>query len=75
MRVRHALTGAIYERRDDDLVEVELDGKRGVFRTDGRWVRGELRSADPHMLVWLSTTQPGSSTPEDEGGFTERSPF
>ena len=53
MRVRHALSGAIYKKRDDGLVEVELDGKSGVFQTDGRWVRGELRSADPHLLIWI----------------------
>lgn len=59
MRVRHALTGASYRTRDDGLVEVEREGKSGVFRTDGRWVRGELRSADPHLLLWLSADPGG----------------
>jgi hypothetical protein len=55
MRVRHALSGAIYATRDDGLVEVEQDGRTGVFRTDGHWVHGALRSADPHLLLWLGT--------------------
>jgi NAD(P)-dependent dehydrogenase (short-subunit alcohol dehydrogenase family) len=60
MRVRHALSGAIYTRRDDGLVEVEADGRTGVFQTDGQHVRGDIRFADPQLLVWLEGegTQP-----------------
>lgn len=54
MKMHHALSGAIYTRRNDGFVEVEMDGERGVFAADGRHVEGPLRIADPHMLVWMS---------------------
>ncbi len=60
MRIRHPLSGAIYRTRDDGLIEVELGERSGVFRTDGRYVRGELRSADPHLLVYMAGAETAS---------------
>ncbi|MEM7408673.1 MAG: SDR family oxidoreductase [Myxococcota bacterium] len=57
MRVRHAQSGAMYTLRDDGDVEVVLEGKTGVFQASGRWVRGALRDADPHLLGWLAGAQ------------------
>ena len=51
--LRHPFTGALYEP-DGDLVRVTAeDGRVGHFRTDGRWVGGELRAADPQLCVWI----------------------
>lgn len=53
MKLRHPLSGAVYTKREDGHVLVEEDGRTGVFRTDGRWLSGEIRHSDPHLLNWL----------------------
>jgi NAD(P)-dependent dehydrogenase (short-subunit alcohol dehydrogenase family) len=63
MKLRHPLTGALYESRDDGLVRVEHEGRAGLFHPDGRWHAGELRHADPHMLQWVGDPQLGSRGP------------
>ena len=55
--LKHPLTGAIYTLRDDGLVDVDNNGLRGTFDSDGRHHSGDLRYADPHMLVWLAGPQ------------------
>jgi hypothetical protein len=55
--LKHPISGAIYTLRDDGLVEVDNNGKRGLFRYDGRYCSGELRQADPHFLLWLAGPQ------------------
>ena len=52
-KLEHPLTGGIYQNRDDGRVEVEEDGLVGIFNLDGSWHSGELRHADPHMIVWV----------------------
>jgi hypothetical protein len=55
---RHALSGAIYDVRDDGCVDVTArDGTSGTFTADGQWVSGELRHADPHLCGWLAGPQ------------------
>jgi hypothetical protein len=52
--IRHPYTKALYEPGDDGLVRVTApDGRSGRFRTDGRWVDGELREADPQLCGWV----------------------
>jgi NAD(P)-dependent dehydrogenase (short-subunit alcohol dehydrogenase family) len=54
MKMRHAMTEATYELLTDGTVRVETtDGASGIFRTNGRWLRGEVRDADPQMLDFL----------------------
>lgn len=55
--LRHALSGALYTVIDDDRVRVENNGLSGVFDAAGRHIEGELRHADPHMLIWLAGPQ------------------
>jgi NAD(P)-dependent dehydrogenase (short-subunit alcohol dehydrogenase family) len=57
MKQRHPTTGAIYKRLEEGRVEVELDGKRGVFRATGEWQSGSLRDADLHFLGWVGGPQ------------------
>jgi hypothetical protein len=61
--LRHPLSGAVYTLREDGLVEVENNGLTGVFKYDGRYCSGDLRQADPHMLLWLAGPQlpPGAN--------------
>jgi hypothetical protein len=50
--VRHPFTGALYER-DGETVKVTLGDRTGWFTSDGRWLSGELREADPHLCGWV----------------------
>ena len=56
---RHPLSGAIYGVDSEGLVHVEKEDLQlaGVFNSDGTWVRGELREADPHLCGWLAGPQ------------------
>jgi hypothetical protein len=55
---KHALSGAIYDVRDDGNVEVtSRHGETGIFTPDGVWIEGELRHADPHLCGWLAGPQ------------------
>ena len=55
--LRHPLSVAVYTLRDDGLVDVENNGLRGTFSFDGRFRSGDLRQADPHLLLWLAGPQ------------------
>ena len=55
--LKHALSGATYRVRDDGLVDVDNNGLTGVFHFDGRHHSGELKQADPHLLLWLAGPQ------------------
>jgi len=48
--LKHPLSG-------DGMVEVDNNGVKGIFRYDGRWLSGDLRHADPHMVLWLAGPQ------------------
>ncbi len=56
-RRKHPLSGAVYDVRDDGLVEVTLDGSTGVFTAEGDHVSGDLHHADPHLCLWLAGPQ------------------
>ncbi len=51
--MRHPVTGAIYTDEAGD-VRVEWKGQVGFFRSNGSWIRGELRIADPMMCRWIA---------------------
>ena len=55
--LKHPVSGAIYTLRGDGLVEVENNGLQGVFAWNGQYRSGDLRQADPHMLLWLAGPQ------------------
>jgi hypothetical protein len=56
-QLKHPLSGAIYEESGDGHVLVSKDGRSGRFRTDGTWVDGDLRHADPHVCLWVGGRQ------------------
>ncbi len=54
-KLRHAVTGAIYDLEPDGLVRVETkDGTTGWFNADTSWHHGELKEADPHVIGWVA---------------------
>jgi NAD(P)-dependent dehydrogenase (short-subunit alcohol dehydrogenase family) len=57
MKLRHPRSGALYTLESDGLVKVEDGDAVGFFHADGRYVRGELRSADPHFTSWVGGPQ------------------
>lgn len=58
VKLRHPLSGDLYERQEDGLVRVEREGRFGLFHPDGRWHAGELREADIHLLLWVGGPHP-----------------
>ncbi len=53
-RLRHALTGHVYERFDDGLVHVtNARGEVSKFTADATWVEGPMTHADPNMINWI----------------------
>lgn len=61
-REPHPFSGAVYEEQADGTVRVEMkeQGKSGRFHLDGRWIEGNLTTADPHMLQYIG----GPNLPE-----------
>ncbi|MGE0621512.1 MAG: SRPBCC family protein [Pseudomonadales bacterium] len=61
-RLRHALTGHVYELGSDGLVHVtNRQGEVSRFKDDGTWVDGPLTQPDPNMCNWVGGKQlPGS---------------
>jgi NAD(P)-dependent dehydrogenase (short-subunit alcohol dehydrogenase family) len=57
VRLRHPKSGALYVLQDDGLVRVEHEGRSGIFRSDGSYVSGALRQADPHFAGWVGGPQ------------------
>ena len=52
--IRHAFGNVAYSLTEDWLVRVNDGEKEGLFTSEGVWVSGELREADPQMCVWVS---------------------
>ena len=52
--LRHPFSRALYEQDGHGNVRVTTtDGKVGLFRTDGRWIEGEVFEADPQLCGWI----------------------
>jgi len=52
--IKHALSGAVYELTEDGKIRVEKDGRSGLFRSDGFYLEGEIKWADPHLCQWIA---------------------
>ena len=52
-KLRHPLSGAIYELDEEGRVMVTSDGATGVFTGDGQWISCDLRIVDPEMCRWV----------------------
>ena len=53
----HPFTKAHYELDDDGNIRVSKDGQWGVFATNGRHLRGEIRECDPQLCGWIGGPQ------------------
>ncbi len=53
----HPLSKAIYDVRDDGLVEVTSGDRRGLFTPNGVRVDGDLYNVDIHLCHWLAGPQ------------------
>ncbi|MEM7019054.1 MAG: hypothetical protein AAF512_17140 [Pseudomonadota bacterium] len=42
-----------YELDQDGNIRVSKDGKFGIFTTEGRYLSGDIREADPQLCVWV----------------------
>jgi len=54
-RLEHPFSGAVYAGLPDGRVEVTKDGRSGIFDMAGRYVSGELRTADPELIRWVGS--------------------
>jgi NAD(P)-dependent dehydrogenase (short-subunit alcohol dehydrogenase family) len=71
VKLRHPISGAIYERIAEGRCRVlESDGRAGVFTDTGRWISGELREADLHFLNWVAGPQLESRDQARGAGFS-----
>lgn len=51
--IRHPLSRALYDLRPDGTIQLEKDGKSGLFRADGSQISGDIYFADPHLCLWI----------------------
>lgn len=57
-KLRHPLSGAVYERCDDGYVHVTaLDGRSGRFTDEGTRIDGDLGQVDPNLCGWIGGLQ------------------
>lgn len=57
-KLRHALSGMVFERLDQGRVLVTAsDGRTGTFDERGNHLGGEIRQADPQMCNWIGGKQ------------------
>ncbi len=62
-KVRHPLSGAIYELDEEfNVLVTSRFGETGTFDSEGRWLGGTIRSADPEMCKWVGN---GPTEPVD----------
>ena len=52
--VRHPFSGALHEQDGDGNVRVTKGDKVGLFRSDGRWISGDLEEADAQLCGWVA---------------------
>ena len=53
-KIRHPLSGYVYDLGEDGLIVVEKNGATGRFDREGNWVSGDIRTADPELCRWIS---------------------
>lgn len=53
----HPLSKAIYDVREDGLVDVTQGDRHGVFTFRGERVEGDLYNVDIHLCHWLAGPQ------------------
>lgn len=55
--LKHPRSGALYTVLDDGNVRVENNGVAGVFSALGQYLSGDIKQADPHLILWMAGPQ------------------
>ena len=55
--IRHPLSGATYDLTDAGTIIVTKNDLSGEFTSQGVWIAGDLKQADPHLCVWIAGRQ------------------
>lgn len=53
-KLEHPFSHHVYEFGSDGLVVVSDGVRQGRFQPNGRWVAGEILSADPLLCLWIA---------------------
>lgn len=77
-KIRHALSGAVYEWADDDrgpVLVTDREGRQGRFDRDGYHLEGVVYSADPELCRWIASggKDPGGAAARSRRFYTEES--
>ncbi len=52
--IQHPLSGALYDLEANGVIRVtRQDGKTGLFRANGTYIKGDVYFADPHLCGWI----------------------
>jgi hypothetical protein len=55
--IQHPLSGATYDLTERGTILVQKQGRTGEFTEHGVWLSGEIKQADPHLCLWISSGQ------------------
>ncbi len=56
-KMRHPLSGVIYDIADDGTIVLEKDGRTGRFTKQGHYLDGDIKTADPQLCGWIGGVQ------------------
>jgi hypothetical protein len=56
-KMRHPLSGVIYDIADDGTIVLEKDGRTGRFTKQGLYLDGDIKTADPQLCGWIGGVQ------------------
>jgi hypothetical protein len=56
-KIRHPLSGVVYDIADDGTIVLEKDGRTGRFTTQGAYLEGDIKTADPQLCGWIGGVQ------------------
>ena len=56
-KIRHPLSGVIYDIADDGTIVLGKDGRTGRFTTQGLYLGGDIKTADPQLCGWIGGVQ------------------
>ena len=51
------MSGALYDLNEDGTITVTDDEREGRFDAGGRWLSGDIRTADPQLCGWIGGVQ------------------
>jgi len=55
--LKHPRSGALYTVMADGNVQVENNGAAGLFTNRGVYISGDIKQADPHLILWMAGPQ------------------